>query len=768
MGFVRRHGAALLAYAVATLILTWPLAAQLTSRLPADNGDPLLSVWTLWWNARHLPFTERWWHGDIFTPAPDALSYSDHRVGLGLIASPLLWSGASPLAAYNVAFLASYILSGVSMYALALGVTQRRAAAFIAGLAFALHPFRAEHLPHLEVLSAYWLPLVLLALHRWVDTAGTRPRWLLAAAGFLTLQALSCGYYFVFASVLVATWVAWFVTCELPVRRYVELGAALVAPVVVMAPVFWHYRQAHVSLGLSRSITEIEQLSADIAAFVTAPTGLWAWHWLRAWPALEGSLFPGLTTLLVVAAAGVTQLRGSGTPGVAHSAWPHWRRMSAALAVAVGAVASLPGLGWPIDVMVGSVRISVQTAYKPLSIAALLAGVVLLGSPMLRRAWHRRSPGVYYAGVTVLLWAFALGPTARMFGARAFYKAPYAWLMAVPGFAEEIRAPARFAMLAALTLSMAAAVAIARLAADWSDWWRRVALVAVSAAVVADGWVHPFPLVSPPPPLVLPPELPSRALVLELPLGVWQDAAAMYRATIHGHAVANGMSGYDPPHMTVLRAALADGYYESLDVLAPGAPLAVSLDDAALDGWRASLAARSAVPWPGTSTPALFLRPPSQLSPDWPSPALDRHATIAAVSTNANETDVDAVIDGRLDTVWVTPRAQQGDEWVIATLTDETEVTGLRLSLGRHAAAFPRHLILSVSLDGQHWQDVHHDALARQTMITVQADPRLVRVPVAFPATRARMIRLRQTARSSVSPWAIDELVVLRTASPQK
>ena len=147
---------------------------QLDVRVPSDNGDPLLSIWTLWWNAQQVPFSPAWWNGPIFYPAPDTLAFSDHRVGFGLIATPLIWSGLSPLLAYNITFLASYVLSGIAMYALAYSLTRRSDAAFLGGLAFAFHPFRADHLSHLELLSSYWLPVALLALHQWLTTTRRR------------------------------------------------------------------------------------------------------------------------------------------------------------------------------------------------------------------------------------------------------------------------------------------------------------------------------------------------------------------------------------------------------------------------------------------------------------------------------------------------------------------------------------------------------------------------------------------------------------------
>ena len=162
------HAAVVMAYVTLTLWQTWPLATAPGAWAPHDLGDPLLSTWTLWWNATHVPFTHDWWNGAIFYPAPGALALSDHRVGIGLITTPLILGGVTPLAAHNIAFLASYVLSAVSAYALAFSLTRSAAAAFIAGLVYGFHPFRSEHLPHLELLSGYWLPLALLALHRWV------------------------------------------------------------------------------------------------------------------------------------------------------------------------------------------------------------------------------------------------------------------------------------------------------------------------------------------------------------------------------------------------------------------------------------------------------------------------------------------------------------------------------------------------------------------------------------------------------------------------
>jgi hypothetical protein len=631
-------------------------------------------------------------------------------------------------------------------------------------VAFAFHPFRADHLAHLELLSSYWLPLALLALHRWADTL--QARWLVAASVALLLQALTCGYYFVYSAVLVWAWLLWFVPWRLPLRQYVALLGALAAPVLMLAPVLWRYHVAHDALGLSRTLVEIEQLSADGAAFLTAPERLSVWSWLRVWPSPEGALFPGITLLLVIGLAVVehrrrrliVDARNESTPR-----WAVWRRVTLALAALALLAAALPVMGLPLDLAVGPLRLSVSQSFKPFSVAIVLLLLVGLGSPAVRTAWRERRVGPFYLGVTVLLWVCAMGPTARLFGERVLYKPPYAWLMELPGFADELRAPARFAMLAALTLAMAAAVAFVRLSASWPPARRRTGLAVVLAGVLADGAVVPFPLVEPPAMLAMPGEVPADATVLELPMGVFEDAAAMYRATGHRHSVVNGLSGYQPPHVTVLRAALDDQQFAVIDALAPGVPLALFLDQAtAARHWAPAVASATAArPLTVTDSHAVLVRPPVPAE-SWRAADADGTVAVASVASTANPDAIGRAVDGDPATVWGTTRPQQGDETVTMTLAAATDVTGVQFALGSYVGGFPRDLTISVSLDGATWREVWRGATVRQTMTAVLADPRLARVPIRFAAAPARFVRLAQTARANESGWVMAEVSVLR------
>ena len=696
---VALHAAVVMAYVTLTLWQTWPLATAPGAWAPHDLGDPLLSTWTLWWNATHVPFTHDWWNGAIFYPAPGALALSDHRVGIGLITTPLILGGVTPLAAHNIAFLASYVLSAVSAYALAFSLTRSAAAAFIAGLVYGFHPFRSEHLPHLELLSGYWLPLVLLALHRWVATF--RRRWLALLAGSLVLVAFTTGYYFFFLGVLLGLWLLWFVPWDLPRRRYVELGVALALPFVPLAPVLLAYRSTHRQFGLGRSITEIEDLSADIRGWVTPPEPLAFWNAPAAWHTPEGAVFPGVTAALLVAIGiGIAWREGSRPRRRS-------RLRSAVLGlglVALG-IAMIPALWGAVEVPLGPFRLSVSQAYKPLSIATLLFLGWALTSAPIRDARKAYSTLAFYGVATIAMAVLALGPTARLMGERVLYKAPYAWLMLLPGFADGFRAPARFAMLVALCLSVAAALAFVRLTRRTTSGTRTLIAGVVVAGVLIDSWVYPFVLEVPPAPLVVPTEVPADATVLELPSGVFEDAAAMYRATMHGRPTVNGLSGYAPPHYGALQSAIRDEDTGALELVAVDRPLAVFVRKQQASAQFLSLLPRQSRARHLASTPTheVFLLTAAGRAPA-PMPDSSRVVPIAGIHASVRAEQVDRLQDGNRRTAWISDGPQRGGEALTIRLPDRQLVSGVILAHGPFSPGFPRQLTIDVAEEQGAWQ----------------------------------------------------------------
>ncbi len=287
-------------FAALSIAWTWPLVMRLGSRVAFDPGDPFLNTWILWWNSRAIPFTDEWWSPPIFYPMRDALALSEHLAGTALFTTPLIHLGATPAFAYNVALLLSYTLSGFFTYALTRRLSGSAPAALCAGLAFAFAPIRAGQLSHLQVLTTQWLPLQLLALHAYLESG--RRRWLGVFGCAWLLQALSNGYYLLFAPVLLAAWLAWFVVAA---RRWAALcgiGAACLVASLPLAPGVFMYLDVHRALGLARSRGEMIRLSAGPQSFLDPPPMLALWRAGRQGPT-EDFLFPGITVVAVVAAA---------------------------------------------------------------------------------------------------------------------------------------------------------------------------------------------------------------------------------------------------------------------------------------------------------------------------------------------------------------------------------------------------------------------------------------------------------------------------------
>ena len=130
--------------------------------------------------------------------------------------------------------------------------------------------FRFAHLGHLQILWSWWMPLALLALHRWMQEG--RRRWLLLFAIAWLGQSLSNGYYFFYFSVIVGLWLVWFTPWRDARRnRLWPVLIAWVIAVVVMSPVLLTYARVQRENGFARGMNEITRNSADLVDFFTAP-----------------------------------------------------------------------------------------------------------------------------------------------------------------------------------------------------------------------------------------------------------------------------------------------------------------------------------------------------------------------------------------------------------------------------------------------------------------------------------------------------------------
>ena len=604
----RGHGRdgliATLAYTALAVALTWPLARGLTRDLPGDFGDPLLNCWILAWDADHLlralgghpSALDGYWNANIYYPQPLALAYSDHLTAQAIQVLPVYALTRNPLLCYNLLFLSTFVLSGLGMFLYARELTANRGAAFVAGLAFAFAPYRMGSLPHVQVLSSAWMPFTLLGFHRFFETRRIAP--LAAASAAWWAQNLSCGYYLIFFSPIVALHVAWQLTkhrlwpfaapaamrsaadARAGVGTLARVLAASFVVALATAPFVHPYvRLRHLGF-MPRSLAETDHFAADVYGYLTADPNLWVWgHVLRAWPKAENALFPGATIAILAAIAIGTAWREARAPRRLPAARVKADTMSgflgwALVASSVVLVAML--FGWTLRLSL----LRITSLERVLLLVAALSIVRLAISPGARataRQWTASTVGIL---TLLLLFAavMSLGPHIHSRGTlleeRNLYAAFYDF---VPGF-DGLRVPARFGMIVALELAALAAfgarvISTIRHGPRW--------LAAAGALIVIESMAIPLGLngnsadykqsglaplpghvatgAATPPVYRFVEQLPPSAALVELPFGeVAFDVRYMFYATTHWRRLINGYSGGGPDSYGLLSEQLKE------------------------------------------------------------------------------------------------------------------------------------------------------------------------------------------------------------------
>lgn len=207
------HLLALGLYTVLAFVFTFPLALNL-DRVNAA-GDPAVMVWSMAWIAHALATDPlSLYDANIFFPTENSLAYTDILLPSALAAAPFYHLTGNALLGMNVVLFLTFVLSGYTTFLLVRHLLAERPyavpAALFAGAVYAFSPYRMGHITQLNSMTTYWLPLILLFMHRYLER-GRRKRDLWLAGLFFTLNAVSGLYYGVFATLMVAAFLAiWF------------------------------------------------------------------------------------------------------------------------------------------------------------------------------------------------------------------------------------------------------------------------------------------------------------------------------------------------------------------------------------------------------------------------------------------------------------------------------------------------------------------------------------------------------------------------------
>jgi hypothetical protein len=579
------------AYAALAVVMTWPLARGLGSDVPGDLGDSLLNMWILGWGAELVPRVltgqaslHEYWNANIFHPEPLALGFSEHLFGEVLQILPAYWVTGNLILCYNLLFLSSFVLSGLGVFVLVRDLLRHpsadvhvpapseaaiTAAAFVAGLLFAFVPFRIAQVAHIQSLHAQWMPFALYGLRRYVIDGKTRA--LIGGSAALLMQHWSNGYYMIYFAPFVPAFVLhqlWIAGKWRDGRTWLSLVAAALVVSLGTWPFLSLYLETQRVHAFERPLGEVIAYSADVYSYLTAPEALRWWAGvMNAYPKPEGELFFGAAFWMLAALALATLLYAQRDVFDASRDQPRVKALAvvilAIIAVQVIGVLAIVFTGGFITSVAGIPIRATNSSRILVTIAAATTFLVVFSTPIRHRiAVTLRSPLILCAVFAMLAMWLSLGPLpqsrGRVLSGMGLYSLLYEY---APGFAG-LRVPARYAMVAAMFLSVVAgygALALTRRA-------RPVAVAAgLTLAILADTWFAPMPLnltsasVSlPPAPRIYPREhapavyhqlanLRPDAVVAEFPFGdVTWELRYVYYSTVHWRRLINGYSGGFP------------------------------------------------------------------------------------------------------------------------------------------------------------------------------------------------------------------------------
>lgn len=281
-----------------TVILTYPQSVNIGSAV-GDHYDALFSIWRLSWIARALGHRLALFDANIFFPERLTLAYSDAILLPGVIGAPLIWAGVTPAVVHNLLVLATFPAAGLAMYLLVEDLTGSSRAGVLSAFVFAFSPYRVAHLPQLELLWMWPIPLAFKALQRLIHKPTLKGSALLA--GCVVAQVLGCLYYAVFLCVGLAIVGATHLVGR-PRRSLLELVGALGAAAALSGLLLWRYvgtYRAAAALHAPRTILDVAPWSARWTAYFSVSDASLLYRHVGHPGSLEMTLFPGIIAIIL-------------------------------------------------------------------------------------------------------------------------------------------------------------------------------------------------------------------------------------------------------------------------------------------------------------------------------------------------------------------------------------------------------------------------------------------------------------------------------------
>jgi hypothetical protein len=311
-----RHLAVVAIFAVVTIVASWPMFPDSGGYL-VDKQDPLLVTWELAWQNHALATNPMGLlDANINYPFQGTLAFNEISFTEALIAAPVYGITGNPVLALNFVVFVAFILAGYGTWLLVRELTGSGWAGLIAGMAYAFSFYMLNNLTHPTIISAEWLPFMLLAAYKLLWTHSWR--WAGALTLFFALQALCTHYLAYYSAILLAL----FVICYFIMQRglfsrgfWVRFAASMAGAAALVLPLAVAYQQVQEQYGFGRDLFQTERYSNALTSFLAVFRANPLYQALLSpfadhgpWP-LEHSAFPGLGVLVLGCGGAIWAIR---------------------------------------------------------------------------------------------------------------------------------------------------------------------------------------------------------------------------------------------------------------------------------------------------------------------------------------------------------------------------------------------------------------------------------------------------------------------------
>lgn len=423
-----------LAYLLLAIIMTWPLAANLTTHIMGTGGDAPLFVWNAWW-VKQVIFEGKSLFSTNYIFFPQTVSLVFHT--LALFNSAIIAFLSVPLSlitSFNIYFLFSVALSGFSMFLLVDYLInndqpkETNIPAFISGIIFAFSPYITVHwLGHQNLATVWFIPLFILFLIKTTQ----KQNWLFPiAAGIISgIASLNDFYNVIFVVIFFIIYAIWLIIAQrkkldknLILRFIVMIGFWLLVWSTWLIPALKEFGQSNIPIMSPEAITAF--YSADLLRYVT--------------PSFLNPFFGWIASIV---------------PG----------RFS------------------------GGVEGTVFLGYIPL-ITTLICLTYLWRKKIITTVF----PALSFWITTLLIFGlFSLGPYLKITERIIHLSLPYLWLYNLIGFWGNFRVPARFSLMVILVLAVLVGLLLNKLMKNQKVW-----LVLIASLIIIEFIPSPYPLMN--------------------------------------------------------------------------------------------------------------------------------------------------------------------------------------------------------------------------------------------------------------------------------